>query len=137
MIINVNEAQGVVLDWLVAKAQKIEVVAWITEDRKAYFVVLKEDFTDKLPTTFYGDPESTYYPSARWDQAGPIIESHAISLNFDNDPGYLWAAWTPAPLRDEAEAFGYGNAMLIAAMRCYVISKLGDQVEVPDEIGKN
>lgn len=28
----------------------------------------------------------------------------------------------------------YGPTLLIAAMRCYVASKLGDEVEVPDEL---
>lgn len=29
---------------------------------------------------------------------------------------------------------GYGPTPLIAAMRCFVASKLGDEVEVPDEL---
>ncbi len=28
----------------------------------------------------------------------------------------------------------YGSTPLIAAMRCYVASKLGEEVEVPDEL---
>ena len=124
MIINVNEAEGVVLDWLVARAEGMESrveYAPLSCANLYYYTEQGEGYFDWIPTR-------------DWTQAGPIIESHAISLNFDNDPGYLWAAWTPAPLRDEAEAFGYGNSMLIAAMRCYVISKLGDQVEVPEEL---
>jgi hypothetical protein len=30
----------------------------------------------------------------------------------------------------------YGPTPLIAAMRCYVTSKLGDEVEVPDELAQ-
>jgi hypothetical protein len=29
---------------------------------------------------------------------------------------------------------GYGPTPLIAAMRCYVASKLGDEVELPEEL---
>jgi hypothetical protein len=29
----------------------------------------------------------------------------------------------------------YGDTPLIAAMRCYVASKLGDEVEIPKELG--
>jgi hypothetical protein len=29
---------------------------------------------------------------------------------------------------------GYGHTPLIAAMRCYVASKLGDEVEIPQEL---
>lgn len=127
MIVDVNKAEGVVLDWLVAKALGIKV----RPDRDTPTITILDVTAGEMR-----DLGGTWVwsPTTNWSQAGPIIEANAISLNFDNDPGYLWAAWTPAPLRDEAEAFGYGNAMLIAAMRCYVASELGDQVEVPEEL---
>jgi hypothetical protein len=28
----------------------------------------------------------------------------------------------------------YGNTPLIAAMRCYVASKMGDEIEIPEEL---
>ena len=34
----------------------------------------------------------------------------------------------------EGSGFGTGPTILIAALRCYVASKLGDEVEVPDEL---
>ena len=34
----------------------------------------------------------------------------------------------------ELAIHGRGPTPLIAAMRCYVASKLGDEVEVPDEL---
>lgn len=74
--------------------------------------------------------------SEDWQIIGPIIEREEISINRDNETNYIWAAWTPAPLRDESDAFGYGNAQLIAACRCYVTSILGDEVEVPDCLEK-
>jgi hypothetical protein len=73
--------------------------------------------------------------STDWALAGPIIEREEISLSRDFATGRVeWSAWTPAPIRDDAEAFGYGLTLLIAAMRCYVASKLGDEVEVPEEL---
>jgi hypothetical protein len=70
--------------------------------------------------------------STDWSQGGPIIEREEISMSREFTSA--WAAWASAPIRDEAEAFGYGPTPLIAAMRCYVASKLGDEVEVPDEV---
>jgi hypothetical protein len=35
---------------------------------------------------------------------------------------------------DSIDCVAFGPTPLIAAMRCYVISKLGDEVEVPDEL---
>jgi len=37
----------------------------------------------------------------------------------------------------EAETWGYiseGPTPLIAAMRCYVLSKLGEEIEIPEEL---
>ena len=35
---------------------------------------------------------------------------------------------------EHGHAESQANAALIAAMRCYVASKLGDEVEIPDEL---
>lgn len=73
--------------------------------------------------------------STDWALSGPIIEREEISIAREFAEGCIeWAAWTPAPIRDDAEAFGYGPTPLIAAMRCFVASVLGDEVEVPEEL---
>jgi hypothetical protein len=61
-----------------------------------------------------------------WAQGGPIIEREEIRL----DPPRSIAFWS-------AEKNGYllhGPTPLIAAMRCYVASKLGDEIELPKEL---
>jgi len=68
-----------------------------------------------------------FKPSTDWSQGGPIIERENIALYPHGDGTY------------EAEVFlnpkrGAGPTPLIAAMRCYVASKLGNEVEVPDEL---
>jgi len=79
--------------------------------------------------------EDRDFYSTNWSQGGPIIDREIISVSHDTAGNTVeWAAWTPAPIRDEAEAFGYGPTPLIAAMRCYVASKLGDDIEVPEEL---
>lgn len=71
-------------------------------------------------------------PSKNWEQGGPIMEREGININFmqfDN-PQY----WT-AHIRQSNNRFGsLGPTPLIAAMRCYVASKFGDTIEVPDEL---
>jgi hypothetical protein len=80
------------------------------------------------------DPHTPFF-STNWAQGGPIIEREEISISREFSAGGIeWAAWTPAPIRDDAEAFGYGPTPLIAAMRCFVASKLGDEIEVPEEL---
>lgn len=70
--------------------------------------------------------------STNWSQGGPIIEREKIELSFDGAEGGVWAANFPAGLREEF--FEIGPTPLIAAMRCFVASKLGDEVDVPEEL---
>lgn len=63
--------------------------------------------------------------STNWALGGPIIERESIGLMPSRTAYYE---------RDGGLFYSYGPTTLIAAMRCYVASKLGDVVEVPDEI---
>ena len=63
--------------------------------------------------------------STNWAQGGPIIERERIELEHD---GFIWWA------RIKADEDYSGPTPLIAAMRCYVASKLGDEVEIPEEL---
>ena len=70
--------------------------------------------------------DSDIYPySTSWQEGGPIIEREKITLEWT---GENWCAY----IRHDEEVFG--PTALIAAMRCYVASRLGDEVEVPDEL---
>lgn len=71
-----------------------------------------------------------FTPSTNWSQGGPIIEREKIAADWseendwcascDTNPTRIFSAATP----------------LIAAMRCYVASKLGDEVQIPAELTK-
>jgi hypothetical protein len=71
-----------------------------------------------------------FTPSTDWSQGGPIIEREEISVNWASGQ---WQAHTVNG-QDEYEQIEYGPTPLIAAMRCYVASKLGDEVEIPTEL---
>lgn len=72
-----------------------------------------------------------YKPSTDWAQGGPIIEREKVDLSWDVELAHKDGWW-----RAEIDAIheGDGPTPLIAAMRCYVASKLGDEIEVPDEL---
>jgi hypothetical protein len=75
-------------------------------------------------------------PHEDWAQGGPIIEREHIRL--DCPWGDQWDASHPDS-RHTAKKDGYtgwmkGPTPLIAAMRCFVASKLGDEVEVPEAL---
>lgn len=79
------------------------------------------------------DIDDPHFYSTDWAESGPIIEREDISISREFASGRIeWAAWTPAPIRDDAEVFGYGPTPLIAAMRCYVTSKLGEEISIPE-----
>jgi hypothetical protein len=60
-----------------------------------------------------------------WAQGGPIIEREHVELEHD---GFIWWA------RIKADEDYAGPTPLIAAMRCYVASKLGDTIDIPEEL---
>lgn len=98
----------------------------------------------KLPASLYrrnrdedGDLDGTYTTgpdllfSEKWEAGGPIIERERICLRDTGEDGDLM--WEADDQRDENGKFR-GPTPLIAAMRCYVASKLGDEVDVPEEL---
>lgn len=84
-------------------------------------------------------PLSRYSPSTNWAQGGEIFErenlcvgrKHQADTNYCevNDPAVdCWARTTAGGY------LSYGPTPLIAAMRCFCRSKLGDEVEIPKEL---
>lgn len=69
--------------------------------------------------------ESGFDPLEDWAQGGPIIERERIAVWGDG--GLYWEA-------ECGWAWGKGPTPLVAAMRCYVSSKVGEEIEVPDEL---
>lgn len=79
--------------------------------------------------------------STDWRLAGPIIEREGIDLycNVATNPTHQDPAWrgswrTRYCSMGRGGDFSYGETALIAALRCYVASKLGNEVDVPIEL---
>jgi hypothetical protein len=108
MKINTHELIGWPLDWAVTKA-------------------LGQEFFQ--PDNPINRPQSyTFRPSSNWGDGGAILEREAISTTW-RGPNEWWACFGDPT---EEETMGLtGPSPLIAAMRCYVASKLGDEVDVP------
>jgi hypothetical protein len=113
---------GIALDWAVAKALSLDVFipAW----------------ADK-PWLQLRGAKDTFCPnfSGDWSEGGPIIEREHISLSINMDGDWHATQWV-GRLVSERHAVTYPKLSkpLIAAMRCYVASKLGDEVDVPKEL---
>lgn len=122
--VQVSEVVGNTLDWLVAKCEGHESrCAWMLE-KDGY--IAWQNYEQA-----WGNPIPMY--STDGGIAVPIIEREGISVEFNKVPfKSLWVAYKLEP-SEEDEPQG-GSTFLIAAMRCYVASKLGDTVEIPEEL---
>ena len=68
--------------------------------------------------------------SSSWEQGGPIIERELIEIY-----PLCNVEWGARKVESEGDLIRfYGDTPLIAAMRCYVASKLGDDVDVPADL---
>jgi len=72
----------------------------------------------------------TFNPTVNWSQCGPIIETAKIQITPDD----FAASWTACITHAGFTCKYSGPTPLIAAMRGYVASKLGNEVEIPDEL---
>lgn len=143
MKIKTSEATPLQLNWLVSKCKGIEVVMRHDYMRgKASANNYKGDLQWQLDIqpnepiwidTAGGTHEMSQY-TEDWSQGGPIIECEKITAAFDHDN--YEDRWTADKLTETCNNFhnGSGPTLLIAGMRCYVASKLGEEVEVPEEL---
>ena len=120
--IKVADALGPTLDWLAAKCEGKNGV--LHDDGITRCIVVA------APSGVY---KGRYSPSTDWAQCGPIIDRERIDLSFESGGRAGWTAYPAGDTGDET-LYGTGPAPQIAAMRCYVASKLGDTAEVPDEL---
>jgi len=105
MKVKVSEATPIQLDWMVEMVEC---------DGAMY--------SGRAPRPFSTD----------WAQGGSIIEREGIGLNKRNEH-YLNEGFWQASYWKRIEMYA-GLTPLIAAMRCYVASRLGDEVEIPEEL---
>jgi hypothetical protein len=107
MKLKTSELTGAALDWAVAKCEQGE-------------------FMDETWWADFGH-ESCY--STDWAHGGPIIEREKIEMAYR-----VGVHWIATRVEGSAICEVTGPTQLVAAMRCYVKSQLGDEMEVPDDI---
>jgi hypothetical protein len=72
--------------------------------------------------------EDRDFYSTNWAQGGPIIEREKLNLWWCKGNQFYTSTHQDGTTVED------GPTPLIAAMRCYVASKLGDEVEIPEEL---
>jgi hypothetical protein len=108
---------GAALDWAAATADNYD-EGW-----------LRRQLTNPNPHT-----RSIPAYSSDWAQGGPIIERERLWVQPEVGKEDTGSAWYAVSMHDTD---AYGSTPLIAAMRCYVASKLGPEVEIPNELMEN
>lgn len=124
------ELEGALLDAAVALAEGklFEVLPDEWGERAAYLALMVNLPEFRLPVV--GD-KVKFCPSSQWQFGGPLIERERIGISFEEPTG-LWHAELEHSAREDGQqrTFASGVTPLVAAMRAYVASKLGDQVEL-------
>lgn len=112
----VHELEGTLLDAAVAKAEGLPLGEGASDT---------SNWVDGGATVGRGDGDlRSYSPSTRWGEGGPIIDREGIEL-MPVTKG-RWVASASGTDFNEA-----GPTPLVAAMRAFVASKLGEEVELP------
>ena len=78
--------------------------------------------------------ECRWNPQGDWDEGGPLIEAHQVSLHCPQTTDDVWAAWI---ITNKGEVVQAGDTALIAACRAIVSAHLGEVVSVPAELVEN
>ncbi len=120
--IKVAEATGPALDWLVCEAAGL-------------FAAYRQFRGGKAFLKVWGVAKNSHlHPSTNWAQGGPIIDREKIDFRWLAKQ-QEWCCYMHQHAIDGfVKAVGFGPTPLIAAMRCFVASKPGKTVEVPEEL---
>lgn len=118
-LVKTSELIGPTLDWAVAKCEGLQ-----RDDPEVEIYIFRKNYSNGF-----------LHYSTDWSQGGPIINLlmrkgltiHGMKCRYESDA-------TSAVVDMNGYYRQSGPTPLIAAMRCYIASKLGDTVEIPDEL---
>ena len=125
MKVKVSEATELQIDWMVTSIEQPDAIRFGYEDwrEQRRYGVKHGEFLFRWCTS--------------WAQGGPILERELIvpSPRAGHRPIGAGGFTAHRACRPEGEQFWQiGKTYLIAAMRCHIVSRLGDEAEVPDEL---
>ena len=151
MKIKTAELQGDALDWAVAKCAGRTLRHrpmgyqgghgwWIWEETpsgKGGILIELSIYLKVGPRRTPKAPMSSecWSPSTDWSQGGPIGDLARINVTLIDDKPDVWAASLGEPWRTLPSVHSMtGPTRLVAMMRCFVASRLGDEVDIPEEL---
>lgn len=137
MKVKTSELEGAALDWAVAVCNGIPKEEIYFQKWSGSLFRRNRDEEGNLNGTITTGPDLLF--SRKWEAAGSIIDREGINVVRCNDLYFPKGNEKGQHWEPEYKAFNktvtcYGQTYLIAAMRCYVTSKLGNELEIPDEL---
>lgn len=137
MKIKTAELTGAALDWAVAKCEGMY-LGDQGEGQIGYY--------DKEGRALAGT--DWWRPSSFWSQGGPICEREAIaarrhsggtwyamrSADLGDGEGARWSLFRWISMNKQKQIRFTGPTELVARLRCYVASRMGDEIDVPEEL---
>jgi hypothetical protein len=104
-----SELKAAALDWAVARCEGVEII--VAQENRDWY-------------------------SSSWEHGGPIIERELIEI-YPIGVLACNVEWCARKVDTDGDLmYLYGDTPLISAMRCYVASKMGDEVELPEELNR-
>lgn len=120
-----SELTDIALDWAVAEARR----RGPKKDMYAFGGIWRGWWL-----TEGGEYERMPAYSTDWAQGGPIIEREELTLSHSPYDHIFYGRSRPWCAKKKGLR-EHGPTPLIAAMRCYVASKMGDTIDIPTELG--
>lgn len=127
MKIKTTDLTGPALNWAVAKCWYSDRSVELTEGKTGVRVLRDPTYDGSEHHHWF-----VFFGSEYWDQAGPIIDQRRIFLTPGSEN--MWPSARTRTTDGRDTGWINGETMLIAAMRCFVISELGDEVDIPEEL---
>jgi len=143
-----SELTGAALDWAVAKVRDIQDDRIVLQGRvqfpgekvprqiaRVFVRWLAKEHASPQAWAFCGQ---RYEPSSDWVHGGPILDRERPRISPTMSGGFTASKKIVEMLDDGGFntrwVHGTGPTILVAAMRCFVVSKHGEEIEIPAEL---
>lgn len=137
-----TELSGRALDYAVALAEGVQVLLWSNEEPAHKSVVVRPHRKGEYPL---------FYDPSTGPAGDDIIDRESITtmrcndlfFPYGNEKGKYYETYWRAEIQRSGEPYigiffscvrAYGTTRREAAMRCYVASKLGAEIGIPDQL---
>ena len=122
MKIKTADLIGPALDWAVAKCLGVTPIA------------VKKNYSEGWLLYPHSNATIPLEYSSKWSQGGPIMDKEGIYFVPLPDKGIRAFRFINGEYLNLTDCWGENITRCVVAMRCFVASRLGDEVDIPEEL---